>query len=287
MNFFSTADNIAIGNVPFTSMNMRPTRIEALRYYRKVVEHFDLNIHTFTPVEDIQEEDDFFKLLTSRGEYQARKVILAIGYYDIPRRLNIPGEELPHVSHYYDEAYKYTGSKAVVVGGANSAVETALDLYRNGVDVTVVHQFASFDKTAKYWILPDIENRVKKDEIAAYFEHTVTAIEEKHITIKNLTHGEEQRLPADFVFLMIGYHPDAKFLRKVGVRLNGKMMIPEIDPETFESNIPGIYMGGSVIGGEETAKVFIENGKLHAQPIIADIKTKLVSQRIPAEKVST
>jgi len=275
MTFFSSADNIAIGDVPFTSLNLRPSRTEALKYYRKVVDHFQLNIHIFTEVSDIQQQDGIFILRTNQGEYRTKKVVLAIGYYDIPRTLGVPGENLPHVTHYYDEPYRYTGTNAVVVGGANSAVETALDLYRNGVNVTMVHIFEGIDKTAKYWIVPDLENRIKKGEVQAYFSSRVTEISEKNVTVENLQTGEIRKLTADFVFLMIGYHPDAKFLRKVGIRLNGEMLIPEIDPETFESNIPGIYLGGSVIGGEETKKVFIENGKLHAQPIMRDIKNKL------------
>lgn len=287
MTFFSSADNISIGNVPFTSLNLRPSRAEALKYYRKVVEHFGLNIHPFTEVQSIEKEDELFVLKTGKGQYKARKVILAIGYYDIPRELNIPGENLPHVTHYYDEPYKYTGTKAVVVGGANSAIETALDLYRNGVDVTVVHQFEGFDKTAKYWIVPDMENRVKKEEVDTFFRSVVTEITEKEVHVQNLDTGERSTIPADFVFLMVGYHPDAKFLRRVGVQLNGEMLIPEINPETYESNVPGIYMGGSVIGGEETAKVFIENGKLHAIPIIADIKAKLSQEALPSAKASS
>ncbi|MEM9672052.1 MAG: YpdA family putative bacillithiol disulfide reductase [Bacteroidota bacterium] len=275
MTFFSSADNIAIGEIPFTSLNLRPSRVEALKYYRKVVDHFQLNIHIFTEVSDIRQQDGIFILDTNQGEYRTKKVVLAIGYYDIPRTLGVPGEELPHVTHYYDEPYRYTGTNAVVVGGANSAVETALDLYRSGVNVTMVHIFEGIDKTAKYWIVPDLENRIKKSEVQAYFNSRVTEISEKDVTVENLQTGEVRKLPADFVFLMIGYHPDAKFLRKVGIRLNAEMLIPEIDPETFESNVPGIYLGGSVIGGEETKKVFIENGKLHAQPIIQDIKSKL------------
>ncbi len=280
MTFFSSADNIAIGDVPFTSLNMRPSRREALKYYRKVVEHFQLNIHTFTEVEEIARAEELFVLKTNKGQFQARKIILAIGYYDIPRELNVPGENLPHVTHYYDEPYGYTGTKAVVVGGANSAIETALDLYRNGVDVTVVHLFEGFDKTAKYWIVPDMENRVKKAEVSTYFKSKVVEITEKEVIVQHLDTGEQSSIPADFVFLMVGYHPDAKFLRRVGVQLNGQMLIPEINPETYESNVAGIYMGGSVIGGEETAKVFIENGKLHAQPIIADIKQKLQEDKV-------
>jgi thioredoxin reductase (NADPH) len=278
MTFFSSADNIAIGDVPFTSLNLRPSRTEALKYYRKVVDHFQLNIHIFTEVSDIQQQEGIFILQTNQGEYRTKKVVLAIGYYDIPRTLGVPGEDLPHVTHYYDEPYRYTGTNAIVVGGANSAVETALDLYWNGVNVTMVHIFEGIDKTAKYWIVPDLENRIKKGEVQAYFQSRVTEISEKDVTIENLLTGEIQKLPSDFVFLMIGYHPDAKFLRKVGIRLNGEMLIPEIDPETFESNIPGIYLGGSVIGGEETKKVFIENGKLHAQPIMQDIKFKLTER---------
>ncbi len=275
MTFFSSADMIAIGEVPFVSLNLRPSRIEALKYYRKVAEHFALNIHIFTEVQDIQQEGDLFVLQTTQGEYRTKKVVLAIGYYDIPRELNIPGENLPHVTHYYDEPYRYTMTHAVVVGGANSAIEVALDLYRNGVHVTVVHQFDWFDKTAKYWIVPDIENRVKKEEVKAYFNSEVTEITEKEVFIRNIQTGKTDKIPADFVFLMVGYHPDAKFLRRVGVGLNGEMLIPEINAETFESNIPGIYMAGSVIGGEETAKVFIENGKLHAQPIMQHIRQQL------------
>ncbi len=271
MTFFSSADMISIGDVPFTSLNLRPSRIEALNYYRKVTQHFGLNVHIYTDVQNIEQQEDLFVLHTNKGEYRTRKVILAIGYYDIPREMGIRGEHLPHVSHYYDEPYRYTMTNTVVVGGANSAVETALDLYRNGAHVTVVHQFEWFDKAAKYWIVPDMENRVKKEEVQAYFNAVVTEITEKEVIIKDLKTDEIKHIPADFVFLMIGYHPDDKFLRRVGIKLNGKMLIPEIDAETYESNIPGIYMAGSVIGGEETAKVFIENGKLHAQPIVQDI----------------
>ncbi|MEO0334717.1 MAG: YpdA family putative bacillithiol disulfide reductase, partial [Bacteroidota bacterium] len=207
MTFFSSADNIAIGDVPFTSLNLRPSRVEALKYYRKVVDHFQLNVHIFTEVENIEQSEGLFVLRTNQGTYRTKKVVLAIGYYDIPRELGVSGEGLPHVIHYYDEPYRYTGTNAVVVGGANSAVETALDLYRNGVNVTLVHIFEGIDKTAKYWIVPDLENRVKKGEVQSYFNSEVTEITEKEVKIKNLQSGETQSLSADFVFLMIGYHP--------------------------------------------------------------------------------
>jgi len=275
MLFFSTSENIEIGNVPFVSMGTRPTRSEALKYYRKVVNHFDLNVKLFTRIDDVTKDGKVFALKTQNETLTAKKIIISTGYYDVPRYLEIPGETMPHVSHYYDEAFRYSKMKAVVVGGANSAIETALDLYRNDVDVTVVHLLDTLDKRAKYWIVPDLENRIKKDEVKAYFKHKVTEIYEKSIVVENLEDGSKTRIDADFVFLMTGYRPDAHFLQKVGIKLQGENLIPKLNPDTFESNIEGIYLGGSIIGGEETAKVFIENGRLHGKPIIADILTKI------------
>lgn len=271
MVFFSTSENIEIGQVPFVSMGMRPNRIEALKYYRKVVDFYDLKLQLFTTVENIEKNTDGFTLQTNKGNFETAKVILATGYYDVPRYLNVPGEDLPHVSHYYDEAYQYTRSKVLVVGGANSAIEAALDLYRNGADVTLVHLFDELDHRAKYWIVPDLVNRIKKNEVKAYFKTVVTEIKEGEVSIKNLQNNQEETIAIDFVFLMTGYRPDADFLQKAGIKLNGEFLIPEIDSSTFESNIEGIYLAGSIIGGEETAKVFIENGREHGKLIIKDI----------------
>ena len=275
MLFFSTSENIEIGNVPFVSMGTRPTRSEALKYYRKVVNHFDLNMKLFTRIDDVQKDGNNFKLISPNTTFKAKKIIISTGYYDVPRYLEIPGETMPHVSHYYDEAFRYSKMKAVVVGGANSAIETALDLFRNDVDVTVVHMFEKLDKRAKYWIVPDLENRIKKGEVKAYFNSKVVEIYERSIVIENVVDGSKTRIDADFVFLMTGYRPDAHFLEKVGIKLQGENLIPKLNPKTFESNVEGIYLGGSIIGGEETAKVFIENGRLHGKPIIADIMKKL------------
>ncbi|MGK7397727.1 MAG: YpdA family putative bacillithiol disulfide reductase [Candidatus Cyclobacteriaceae bacterium M3_2C_046] len=275
MTFFSTSENIEIGDLPFVSMGMRPNRIEALKYYRKVVNHFNLNLELFTTVTAIHKEKEYFSIFTSKQKFIARKIILATGYYDVPRYLNIPGEDLPHVSHYYDEAYKYSKTKVLVVGGANSAIETALDLYRNDAKVSLVHMFDTLDKRAKYWIVPDLENRIKKQEITAYFQSVLTRIEPGKAFIKNLLTEEEKELRAEFVFLMTGYRPDADFLQKVGINLEGENLIPQINSDTYESNIPGIYLAGSIIGGEETAKIFIENGREHGKTIVADIKEKL------------
>ncbi len=271
MTFFSTAENIEIGNVPFVSMGTRPNRTEALKYYRKVVSHFDLHLQLFTTVEMIQKEGDHFVVRSNKDSWKSKTIILATGYYDVPRYLNIPGEDMAHVSHYYDEAFKYTKTRVVVVGGANSAIETALDLYRNGAQVSVVHIYDSLDRRAKYWIVPDLENRIKKNEVAAYFNSAVTRIEEGKIEIRNLKTDKVSEIEADFVFLMTGYRPDSDFLGKIGVKLVGENLIPELNPETYETNIPGIYMAGSIVGGEETAKVFIENGRLHGKPIVDDI----------------
>lgn len=275
MLFFSTSENIEIGNVPFVSMGTRPTRSEALKYYRKVVNHFDLNLKLFTRVDDVKKDGEVFTLTTANEILKTKKVIISTGYYDVPRYLEIPGETMPHVTHYYDEAFRYSKMKAVVVGGANSAIETALDLYRNDVDVTLVHLFETLDQRAKYWIVPDLENRIKKEEVKAYFKHRVVEIYEKSIVVENLDNGSTTRIDADFIFLMTGYRPDAHFLEKVGITLEGDHLIPKLNSETFESNIEGIYLGGSIIGGEETAKVFIENGRLHGQPIIQDILKKI------------
>lgn len=276
MKFFSTAENIEIGNLPLIAQEMRPSRTEALKYYRRVALHYQLNIRPFTPVDHLNTaEDGSFRIESTRGILKAKFVIIATGYYDLPRLINVPGEDLPHVSHYYDEPYRYSGTKVVVVGGANSAVETALDLYRNHAEVSLVHMFPSLDSTAKYWIKPDLDNRIKKEEVKAYFEYRVERIEESKLTIRHLPTNVTKELEADFVFLMTGYRPDAAFLQNAGIELQGDAYIPVLDPHTYETSVPGLYMAGSVIGGEETAKVFIENGKLHAAPIIRSILKRL------------
>lgn len=275
MIFFSSADNISIGEIPFTSLNLRPGRKEALNYYRRVSDYFKLNLQLFTKVEHIGGEDGHFQLETNKGNYTACKVVLAIGYYDLPRKIGVPGEELPHVSHYYDEPYMYTRSKTVVVGGANSAIETALDLYRHGAEVTLIHILEDLDKRAKYWIVPDLRNRIKNNEVTACFNTEVKEIREQSITVRNKLNGVQFDVDADFVFLMTGYRPDADFMESIGINLKGDAHIPEFDQSTYESNVAGIYLAGSVVGGEETAKVFIENGKLHSKPVMDDIEQKL------------
>ena len=271
MVFFSTAENLEIGGVPFVSMGPRPTRTEALKYYHKVATHFNLNLQLFTRITGVAHRENEFVLRSGQGNFRCRHLVLATGYYDIPRYLNIPGEDLPHVSHYYDEAFRYARMNVVVAGGANSAIETVLDLYRNHARVRLVHVEEAPDPRVKYWILPDVLNRIKNGEITAHFRSRVLRIQPKSLDIENLDTGKVDTLPADFVFLMTGYRPDAEFLRAAGVVLEGPNLIPKIDPETFASNIRGLYLAGSVVGGEETAKIFIENGRYHAQAILDHI----------------
>ncbi|WP_017731688.1 YpdA family putative bacillithiol disulfide reductase [Nafulsella turpanensis] len=274
MKFFSTAENIEIGKLPLISQDIRPSRTEALKYYRRAANHYNLNIRPFTTVQEITKAGQGFQLKCEEAVFHARKVIIATGYYDIPKTIGVEGEDLPHVSHYYDEPYRYTNTRAVVVGGANSAIEVALDLYRNQVEVSLVHQFESLDKTAKYWIVPDLENRIKNGEVKAFFSSRVKRITKDFVEVEHIPTNRTKKLSADFVFLMTGYRPDVELLQKTGIQLNGPAYIPALNPQTYESNVAGIYMAGSVVGGEETAKIFIENGKLHAKPIIADIMNK-------------
>jgi thioredoxin reductase (NADPH) len=271
MRFFSTAENIEIGGIPFPVSNVKATRDEALQYYRKVAGYFHLNFKLFTEVNGIEKQGDIFKVSTTKGEtYQARNVVIATGYFDIPRRLNVPGEELPHVSHYYDEPFKYSYSKVVIVGGGNSAVEAALELYRHDVDVTIVHRAEDLRQTVKYWLIPDVKNRIKEGKIKAVFNVEVKEITPQAVILSNRQTGEETALPADFVFMLVGYVPDAKLMLQSGIQLN-EVMAPVHDNRSFETNVKGLYVCGTVVAGVQTEKVFIENGREHAQALVDHI----------------
>jgi thioredoxin reductase (NADPH) len=272
MRFFSTAENIEIGGLPFPISEVKANRSEALQYYRKVAGYYHLNFKLFTEVTQVVKQEAVFEVQTVGGEtYQARKVIIATGYFDFPRKLGIPGENLPHVSPYYDEPFQYSFSKVVIIGAANSAVEAALEMYRHDVDVTIVHRGEDFRPTVKYWLVPDVKNRVKEGKIKTKFNSLIKAIEPKRILIDNLLTGEEEWMEADFVFMLIGYIPDGALLQRCGIELRESTMIPVFDPETFETNVPGLYLCGTVIAGIHTEKVFIENGRDHAVAIIDHI----------------
>ena len=272
MRFFSTAENIEIGGLPFAISDVKAGRNEALQYYRKTAAYYHLNFKLFQEVWDVQKEGDLFTVNTKAGDqYHAHKVIMATGYFTRPRWLNIPGENLPHVSHYYDEPFKYSFTNVVIIGASNSAVEAALELYRHDVNVAIVHRGEDFRNTVKYWLVPDVKNRVKEGRIKTMFDSCVTHIDEKTVTINNLKTGEESQLPADFVFVLTGYIPDAELLRRCGIELNPATQVPVYNKENFETTVPGLYVCGTVMAGIYTEKVFIENGREHAQAIIDHI----------------
>lgn len=276
MTFFSTAPNIAIGDIPFPTVRPRATRAEALAYYRSVVDHFQLKMQLRTTVRKVTRTATGFQVHTDRETLESRTVVLATGYFDVPRRLNIPGEELPHVTSYYQEAHPYAFSDVVIVGGGNSAVEAALDLFRNHARVTMIVREPDLKPTVKYWVRPDLDNRLKEGNIRLITDTQLTEIQPGTIHFKSSNPNNPTTLPADFVIKLIGYHSDRNFLQDAGLKL-GEDYIPEYDEQTLETNVPGMYLAGTVVAGIRTEKVFIENGRLHAAPLVADIRKKWLS----------
>lgn len=275
MTFFSTAQNIEIGGIPMAVMGAKANRSEALQYYRRVSEYFHLPVKLYTPVTEVAKEGEAFMVKTSQGEqFRAKNLVLATGYFDFPRELKVPGEDLEHVSKYYDEPYRYVHSDVIIVGGGNSAVSAALDLYRHGVRVTMVIRKEDFKPTAKYWLIPDLRNRVKEGKIQVKFQSEITRIEGKKVWYREAGKETLQYLPADFVLLMVGYTPDVSFLKNLGVIVSEADLVPKYNPETFETNVPGIYLAGTVVCGVHTEKVFIENGRHDGQKIIENILKK-------------
>jgi thioredoxin reductase (NADPH) len=278
MTFFTTPELLEIGDIPFPSVNQKPTRNEALEYYRKVAEHYQLDIRQYQNVDSISGSDgDFLVHVTDRFgrklTHHSRKLVVATGYYDLPNYLGIPGEDLPKVHHYYDDPHPYYDLDILVIGGKNSAAIAALDLWRHGARVTLVHRGAAMHKHVKYWILPDIENRIKNGEVMAYFQSGVERIEEDTVTLK--TPEGDITLKNDYVFAMTGYHPDFDFLTALGVQLEGDDRCPACDPQSLESNVPGVYLAGVILAGERTNEIFIENGRFHGRQIAADLREKI------------
>src|SRR5207245_1740872 len=273
MVFFTTPELLEIGGLPFVSPYEKPTRAEALRYYRKVVDAFDLQIAFEEKVLSVGRETDdgatLFALETRstrgiRRVRHARSVVLAIGYYDHPNMLNVPGEDLPGVHHYYSDPHPYYRQRVVIIGGGNSAAEAALDLFRNGAHVTLVHRWPELKSTIKYWVKPDIENRIKEGSIAARFNTCVSEIRPTAVIVRGPAGIEE--LPGDAVFLLTGYHPDWQLLAAAGVALDGRG-VPTHDPDTFETNVRGLFVAGGALTGKDTAPIFIENGRFHGEKI--------------------
>jgi len=275
MTFFSTSEKLEIGGVPFISNNPKPTRDEALEYYRRVALSWKLQIHLYEGVEDISERvhGESYTIQTSKASYFARSIVLATGFYDLPHKMNIPGEELSKVNHYYKEAHPYFGQKLVVIGASNSAVDAALETYRKGAEVTMVIRGESIGSNVKYWVKPDIENRIKEGSIHAYFNAQVLSIQEHSVTIE--TDGKTLVIPNDFVLALTGYEPNFDFLKKIGVNIQSdEKCVPVHNSETMETNMPNIYLAGVICGGLETNKWFIENSRVHALNIMGQIKAK-------------
>lgn len=279
MTFFTSRELLEIGDIPLPSFNVKPTRGEALEYYRRVADLYQLPIHFRERVTAVRGSNGSFDVESESGDarrhrYTARKVVFATGYYDLPDLLGVPGEELPKVSHYYTEAHPFYQRKVAVVGGANSAAEAALDLYRHGAEVTLIHRGPELSKAIKYWVKPDIENRIKEKSIRALFECEVKEIANDCIRVRTAA-GESLRLENDFVFALTGYHPDIDFIQSAGVEVDRESYRPRCNPETLESNVPGLYLAGVIIAGLQTNEIFIENGRFHGKQIIADIKGKM------------
>ncbi|MFZ3214873.1 MAG: YpdA family putative bacillithiol disulfide reductase [Candidatus Acidiferrales bacterium] len=277
MSFFTTPERMEIGELPMTTAGGKPTRAEALKYYRRAVEHFEIEVHQYERVERVSGHDGAFLVHTvdahgKAQEYGAKKIVVATGFYDHPNFLRVRGEDLSHVSHYFTEPHPYWNQEVVVIGGGNSAAEAALDLFRAGAQVTIVHRGGEMGRTLKYWVKPDIENRIRSSEIRAMFHTHVVAFEPGQVLVRN--GRDEQAVPAVQVFALTGYHPDFEFLERLGIRLSRTNRKPDIDPETLESNVPGIYLAGVVIGGDDTSHIFIENGRFHGRQIIAAITGK-------------
>jgi thioredoxin reductase (NADPH) len=278
MVFFTTPELLEIGDVPFTTSLAKPNRLEALEYYRRVAEHYHLNIRQYEWVKTITGEDNNFRVTTTNRhdaiqDYRARKIVLATGYYDLANQLGIPGEDLDKVFHYYREPHPYFDCDIVVIGGKNSAAEAALDLWRHGARVTLVHRGPQMHNHVKYWVRPDIENRIKAGEIAAHFNSAVQEISADSVVLR--TPSCPLRLKNDFVFALTGYHPDYDFLRSVGVELSSEQLRPVCDPENLESNVPGIYVAGVIVAGSRTNEIFIENGRFHGKLIATHLSEKL------------
>jgi thioredoxin reductase (NADPH) len=273
MVYFSTSDRLEIGDVPFVSHGDKPTRRESLEYYRRVADSWKLKINTYEKVERIEEVVNEYKVITNKDSYSASKIIIATGFYDYPNLLNIPGEDKLKVKHYFDEAHPYAYLKLVVVGGGNSGVDVALETFRRGSEVTMIIRESNLKEGVKYWVRPDIENRIKEGSIKAYFNSELTEIRDDEVDFK--TPEGKLTIKNDFVFAMTGYHPNYTFLRNVGIEISDdEKQIPLFDEKTFETNKPGIYLAGVVCGGRDTGKWFIENARYQAVNIFDDISNK-------------
>ena len=274
MTFFSTSERLEIGDVPFISHNPKPTRREALEYYRRAAESYDLDIHLYEEVQDISGQDQAFTIKTDKDSYEASKVVIATGFYDVPKMMNIPGEELDKVRHYYDEAHAYAWQDVLVIGGGNSAVDAALETYRANANVTLAVRDSQIKESVKYWVKPDIQNRIKNGEIAGYFNTEVKEIKQQEVVLD--TPRGIKTIANDFVLAMTGYKPNFELMKSFGIDLTDDAdKMPVYDEKTLETNRRGMYVAGVVCGGMDTSKLFIENTRVHAEHIANDIQEKI------------
>ncbi|WP_271424309.1 YpdA family putative bacillithiol disulfide reductase [Aequorivita sinensis] len=267
MTFFSTSEKLEIDEIPFISNNPKPTRNEALEYYRRVATSNNLNINLYEKIVSVEKDDSSFNVESDKNNYKAKNIIVSTGFYDIPNTLNIPGENLPKVMHYYKEAHPFVMQNVIVVGASNSSVDAALEIWRKGGDVTMVVRGPEIGERVKYWVKPDIENRIKEGSIKAYFNSEIEEITESEVLI-NTPQGKIT-LPNDYVVALTGYKPDFNFLQTLGVELsNDKKRLPQYNSDTMETNVEGLYLAGVICGGMETHKWFIENSRIHAKIIV-------------------
>ena len=270
MRFFSTAEKLEIAEIPFITTAPKPGRQDALEYYQGIARQKDLSINLYEKVLNVRKNEEIFEVETSKSRYSAKNVIISTGFYDLPNTMNIPGENLEKVKHYYTEPYPFAQQKIVVVGSSNSAVDAALETYRKGAEVTMIIRHSEISKSVKYWVKPDIESRILEGSIKAHFNAELTEIKENTVIFKN-EKGEMHEIENDFVLAMTGYLPDFDFLRNTGIRLEGDFLNPYYNPETMETNIPNLYLAGVVCGGKDTHLWFIENSRIHANIIIKNI----------------
>lgn len=273
MQFFSSSEKLEIDQIPFISKEAKPKRNEALEYYRRIVTSNDLDIHLFESVTSVKKENDIFHIKTKKQKYTASHIIVATGFYDIPNTMNVPGEELPKVSHYYKDPHFFAKQKLAIIGASNSSVDAALECYRKGANVTMIIRGPEIGRRVKYWVKPDIENRIKEGSIKAYYNATVKEIQAQQIII-NTPQGEIT-IDNDYVLALTGYMPNFDFLRQIGVQLSdNEKLHPEYNKDTMESNIKNLYLAGVICGGMDTHLWFIENSRIHAKTIIKHIISK-------------
>ena len=275
MQFFSSSEKLEIDEIPFISKEAKPKRDEALEYYRRIVTSNKLNIKLFEKVENVQKNEGTFTVVSEKNTYISKQVVIATGFYDLPNLLNVPGEDLEKVVHYYDNPHYYSGQKVAVIGASNSAIDAALECWRKGADVSLIIRGSEVGQRVKYWVRPDIVNRIEEGSIKAYYNTTIKSITENSISFN--TENGVVEIENDFVLALTGYKPNFNFLEKLGVNIsNDAKKLPEYNPDTMETNIDGLYLAGVICGGMETHKWFIENSRIHAKMIVSDIISNTV-----------